>query len=526
MIVDGGPERAKSAWLRIAGVLLAVTLAVNVVGILSILNAGRSALADATRDLELDTLARSRALEADLAACRADLLFLASTPSIGQLPQALEQPNLVRVRWSRLDAEGSLLLFLQSRPEVAGVVIRAADQTPLLNAGRKQGVPVMLPPRSPGESEGLGPPLLRGEWALSGGSGTLEAAVEPAALLSATLGGDSAASGFTILDEEGRILVGSAGGGSEQITVSAPVADRGWLQEVRWTLQRSADKQRLLSSVSRLATGYRLNVLFNLTVMSLALVLGGVGLRQARRSARLEEQARQQVQVRELERQLFHTERLSTVGRLAAGMAHEINNPLEGMLNYLKLMEEDLAAGRLAEAREGVSNLREGLNRAAGIARQVLQLSNPGNPPMSAVDLAAVLREAVEFVRANRQFRDIQFVLDLPETLPPVSGNRLLLGQLFLNLVLNACQAQPQGGTVEVAAVVGRQTVTARVGDRGPGVPEELRERIFEPFFSSRHSTGLGLGVCRRIAQQHGSELRLSDCPGGGAEFSIELRGV
>jgi signal transduction histidine kinase len=308
------------------------------------------------------------------------------------------------------------------------------------------------------------------------------------------------------------------------VSVSAPLRDEGWSPPLRWTLVRSVDEQRLVSSVSRLASRYRINLFLNLAVMTLAVLLGMAGLRQARRTARLEEQAALNTRVRELERQLFHTERLSTVGRLAAGMAHEVNNPLEGMANYLRLLEEDLETGRVEEARRALPRLKEGLERAAGIIRQVLQLSNPASAPLGPVDVAVVLAEAVRFVRGNREFRGVEFVTDLPRELPAVTGNRLLLGQLFLNLLLNACQVQPGGGTVEVTAALDGEKVVARVADRGPGIPESERERVFEPFYSSRHSTGLGLSVCQRIAAQHGSALRLQSRPGGGAEFSIELR--
>jgi signal transduction histidine kinase len=142
---------------------------------------------------------------------------------------------------------------------------------------------------------------------------------------------------------------------------------------------------------------------------------------------------------------------------------------------------------------------------------------------MAPVDLAAVLTESLQLARASRGFAGIEFVSDLPAA-PAVTGNRLLLGQLFLNLILNACQAQPDGGTVEVGLSVQGEQVVARVADRGPGVPDSERERIFEPFYSSRNSTGLGLSVCRAIAQQHGTELNFSNRAGGGAEFTLALR--
>lgn len=524
-MMERNSKERRPGSLIVAMGLLILTIGVNIGGGLSIMNARKAALEDARQDLELDTVARSRALEAELAGCRADLLFLASAPHISTFPQARKEHNPQKARWSRLDAEGSLLLFLQSRPEVQRIEVLEPGGEAILTAGRRAGAPVLLPPVVTALQQDGGATLITGEWDLGRGEGRLRARVDPTVLLSSTLGEAPSSREFSIEDDQGRNVAGTRRRGAGVLRVRAPVSDPGWSPEVRWNLVRSADEGRLLSSVSLLASRYRTNLLLNLGVMSLALVLGLFGVRQARRTVRLEEAARQQERVRDLERQLFHTERLSTVGRLAAGMAHEINNPLEGMSNYLALLEEDLQAGRIEQARGLLPSLREGLLRAGGVARQVLQLSNPDTAPMEPVDLAEVLRESVEFVRGNREFEGLQFVTDLPKDLPAVHGNRLLLGQLFLNLLLNACQVQPDGGTVEVAArAEGDDRVVARVSDRGPGVPPEARARIFEPFYSSRHSTGLGLSVCRRIARQHDTELDLRNRPGGGAELSLGLR--
>ena len=506
--------------LTLAGGLLAITVAINFFGILSIVSARRAALEEARQDVQLETIARARALEAGLAACRADLLFLAGSPPLAALPAALAKIDPTRVRWGRLDAEGNLLLFLQSHPEVSRLVVRGSDDAPLMVAGRREGAPVMQSPlfSVPPVAQ---PGRLIGRWQLGGGVGSLEAEVDAGALLAGELTPES---GLSLQDAAGQPLIGAVGVSPDIVSVSAPLRDEGWSPPLRWTLVRSVHGQRLVSSVSRLASRYRINLFLNLAVMTLAVLLGMAGLRQARRTALLAEQAAHNARVRELERQLFHTERLSTVGRLAAGMAHEVNNPLEGMANYLRLLEEDLETGRVEEARRALPRLKEGLERAAGIIRQVLQLSNPASAPLGPVDVAVVLAEAVRFVRDNREFRGVEFVTDLPRELPAVTGNRLLLGQLFLNLLLNACQVQPGGGTVEVTAAFDGEKVVARVADRGPGIPESERERVFEPFYSSRHSTGLGLSVCQRIAAQHGSALRLQSRPGGGAEFSIELR--
>jgi signal transduction histidine kinase len=272
-----------------------------------------------------------------------------------------------------------------------------------------------------------------------------------------------------------------------------------------------------------LAARYRLTLILNLAVMSLALLLGAFAIKQARRQQALEARAREEARVRDLERQLFHTERLGTVGRLAAGMAHEINNPLEGMSNYLSLARGDLARGDAASALRRLDGAQEGLRRAGDIVRQVLQHADPASAPRTIIDVNAVLRQAVEFVRSRPEFAGIRFEEEMSPSPLGVQASPALLGQVFLNLLLNACEAQPRGG--EVRVVTGREAerVIAEIADRGPGVPAEHSARIFEPFYSTKESTGLGLSICYSIVTQHGGDLAVSNRPGGGAVFRMRI---
>jgi len=258
-----------------------------------------------------------------------------------------------------------------------------------------------------------------------------------------------------------------------------------------------------------LASRYRTMLALNLAVMGLAILLGSFSIQQARRRERLEVEAREEARVRELERQLFHAERLGTVGRLAAGIAHEINNPLEGMSNYLSLAREDLARGDVTSAQRRMEGIGGGLQRAAGVVRQVLAHADP--------------ERAAEFVRSREEFRGIEFGLELSDGPLVVRGSDVALGQVVLNLVLNACEAQPGGGEVRVTARREGDGVLIEVADRGPGVPPGEVERIFEPFYSTKRSTGLGLSVCHSIVRQHDGELSVDERKGGGAAFRIRL---
>jgi len=266
-----------------------------------------------------------------------------------------------------------------------------------------------------------------------------------------------------------------------------------------------------------------MTLLLNLAVMSLALLLGMFAVREGRRRQSLEAAAREEARVRDLERQLFHSERLSTVGRLAAGMAHEINNPLEGMSNYLSLAREDLQRGDTASAARRLEMVQEGLRRAGDIVRQVLQHADPATAPRVVLDLSGVLRQTVDFVKSRPEFRAIRFEQDLSARPLDVKGSEALLGQVFMNLILNACEAQPAGGEVRVGTRRDGERMIAEIADRGPGVPREESARIFEPFYSTKHSTGLGLSICYSIVTQHGGDLVVLDREGGGAIFQVSL---
>jgi len=208
---------------------------------------------------------------------------------------------------------------------------------------------------------------------------------------------------------------------------------------------------------------------------------------------------------------------------LAAGIAHEINNPLEGMSNYLGLLEEDLRGCKAKDSLELVGNVREGLERVARIIRQVLTFSDPGGAPRISLDLNEVLEETIAFVRSNPNFRQMAVVLRTSGTELRILGNRVTLGQLFLNLLMNACQVQPEGGQIEVASLEDGGRAVVLVADCGPGIPEDVLPRIFEPFYSTRGSTGLGLAVCHGIVEEHWGKIQAFNRLGGGAVFQVEI---
>jgi signal transduction histidine kinase len=524
------PFSFRAGWLT--GLSIAAVLAVGLAGFRGIAAARQSAREEAERVFRDETTGRARAIETRLAAIRSDLAFVAASSPIGRLREPVGAEN-----WQGAGAQAALLLFLRGHPEVVRVVVRSPSGEALLHTGRRGGVPVLWVSTRPTGLEGAavapGRPRLTTTLALASTTAdgpTVETEVEPVTLLSPEPAADGRA--CRLRDARGTLLardpVRAAGAGrtperANAVHAEAPVPSDGWSAPGPWRLDCDQPEELAVARVEPVTARYRTTLLLNLAAMALAVMLGAFAVQQTRRRERLEANAREEARVRELERQLFHAERLATVGRLAAGIAHEINNPLEGMANWLSLARSELQRGQTDAAAEHLGRAREGLDRAAGIVHQVLGQSDPAKAPWVTVDLNQVLRESEEFLESRKEFAGVSFGLELDRTPLLVRGNPVMLAQVAVNLILNACEAQPRGGEVRIRSQrVGAHAV-AEIADRGQGVKESDRERIFEPFFSTKDSTGLGLSICHSIVRQHEGELTVAAREGGGALFRMTL---
>jgi len=228
---------------------------------------------------------------------------------------------------------------------------------------------------------------------------------------------------------------------------------------------------------------------------------------------------------KEMERQLRIHERLSSVGLLTAGVAHEINNPLEGIGNYLKLLEREDADPQ--ERKRHLEQVRHGFGRIREIVRDLLRFARPASGQGEA-DLARVVEDARKLARYSEPSRNVEVVVEGLDEPLRVVGDAGRLEQVVFNLLLNAATAMKSQGRIRIAA---RRTVDARgapeielaVEDEGPGIPPENLGRIFDPFFTTTQGTGLGLSVSYGIVQAHGGTLAAENRPGGGARFTIRL---
>ena len=223
-------------------------------------------------------------------------------------------------------------------------------------------------------------------------------------------------------------------------------------------------------------------------------------------------------------RQIAQGEKLAAVGRLAAGVAHEINNPLTSVLTFSHLLRE--RPNFQPEDREDLDLVIHETERVRDIVQGLLDFSRENPVQRRALDLDDVIRTTMKLVRGHKGFRGIQVVEEHDDHLPPVLGDKNQLQQVLLNLTLNACEAMPEGGTLRIATSAADGQVRMAVTDTGCGIAPEDIEKIFDPFFTTKpvgKGTGLGLSVSYGIVQEHGGRLEVASEPGKGSTFTLIL---
>ncbi|PYS96180.1 MAG: hypothetical protein DMF65_13355 [Acidobacteria bacterium] len=227
-----------------------------------------------------------------------------------------------------------------------------------------------------------------------------------------------------------------------------------------------------------------------------------------------------------LEEQLQQREKLSSIGLLAAGVAHEINTPLTGVSSYTQML-----LGMLAEAdpkHSLLQKIRRQTDRATGIVNNLLNFSRTGGvTEFAEVDLNRVLDDTLQLLEPQFRQSGVELAREYAEDLPHVYGNAGKLQQVFTNLLLNARDAIPDGGRVRLRTLSDdRDLVTVEVVDTGIGIAPENVARIYDPFFTTKgvgRGTGLGLAVSYGIVQEHSGHISVESAPGRGTTFRITL---
>lgn len=224
--------------------------------------------------------------------------------------------------------------------------------------------------------------------------------------------------------------------------------------------------------------------------------------------------------------QQIHQERLAVLGEVAAVMAHELNNPLTAINMFNQMMEKSLPAD--SPLRENVELIQRNTLTCRRTIRELLSYATGSNPETTAVDLHETLQDVARFLRPLAKRAGVQIEWQLEPHPRDVHGDEIQLRQIFVNLLMNGLQAMGErGGTLQVATQLDDEAMRVDITDGGPGIPAEVRSRIFRPFFTTKPrgvGTGLGLSTARRIAEMHGGSLELEASQPGQTVFRVLLR--
>ena len=236
--------------------------------------------------------------------------------------------------------------------------------------------------------------------------------------------------------------------------------------------------------------------------------------------------------LRHSRQQVIRAERLGTLGTLAAGLAHEINNPLVSIHTFLSLVQEKRRDDDAEFWGDYYRLACQEVERIRGLVATMSRLgrSSGETPRFAPCDVGSLLEESATLLGREARRADVRLATEIEPDLPKVQAVREQLHQVLLNLVLNAMQASPKGGEVRLSARVGGPNggagVCVEVVDQGHGIAEEDLERIFDPFFTTKgpdKGTGLGLMICHRVVSEHGGTIEVASRPGRGATFRLRL---
>ncbi len=228
-----------------------------------------------------------------------------------------------------------------------------------------------------------------------------------------------------------------------------------------------------------------------------------------------------------MEEQMSQTEKLTSLGLLAAGVAHEVNTPLAVISNYIQMLAKQMPEGDPRHAI--IEKIVKQTFRASEIVNNLLNFSRTGAGELGDVDVNQVVEETLSLVSHPLKTSQIQVVKQLGASLPPIRGSANKLQQVFLNLFLNARDAMPVGGMLEVRTTAHNGSVEIEVVDTGNGIPREYIHKIFDPFFTTKpggRGTGLGLSVSYGIIKEHSGKIDVRSTPGRGTSFHVEFPAV
>jgi two-component system sensor histidine kinase HydH len=256
------------------------------------------------------------------------------------------------------------------------------------------------------------------------------------------------------------------------------------------------------------------------------LVVGTLVEAERRQRERQERTSRELAEAyRELQEsfdQLQRADRLSALGRLSAGLAHEIKNPLASVSGSVDILASEFPAGHPKS--EFIEIIQKELGRLNKVLTEFLQFARTPKPHREACDLREVVDSIVMLCSQEASRQGVHIQVSYPDDLPEISVDTAQIQQALLNIVLNAVQAMDSGGQLTVALENNSRGLRIEIHDTGPGIPDEHRSQIFDPFFTTKdRGTGLGMSIAHKLIHGHNGDIRLLDNAGPGATFIIDL---
>src|SRR5579883_2353255 len=267
------------------------------------------------------------------------------------------------------------------------------------------------------------------------------------------------------------------------------------------------------------------------TTDELAKALDIAHIRESERDVAQQELVRKLMEERELERekmqfeaQLAEYEKYATLAQLSLGAAHEINNPLLGILSHLELELKDAPD---PDARQEIEQCIAGAKRISATLHGLVNYARPGPLVLSRVSLFRLVADAVTFLENQPMFRNKRLENDVPRDLPLIRADANQISQVLMNLLLNAAEATPEGGRITISAnkLTYVDMIEIRIGDTGSGIPADILPHVFEPFFTTKRGrgTGLGLSISLAYVRSHNGEIRVASVPHHGTTVTLTL---
>ena len=234
-----------------------------------------------------------------------------------------------------------------------------------------------------------------------------------------------------------------------------------------------------------------------------------------------------------LEHQLIIKNKMLSLGRVAAGIAHEIRNPLTGINTYLYTLKDfcdsdQLGSEEIETFRQILAQIQKASNKIESVIKRVMDFSKPGAPKMMRTNINDALEEAIKLSSVTMRKNNVKIEKSLASDLPQCYADLHLIEQVILNLITNAAKAMENSANgekrIQIKSYAQNNTLSIQVADSGPGVPFEYREKIFDPFFTTKEDgSGIGLNIAQRIVADHNGSISLNSSEWGGAEFRIDL---